>query len=89
MSSKISYLKRRNYRASSVYPIYLEYWVNTHTKNKSVSRWQLLEPAILSETVPSNSVNLRSHQHGQNRKKMKPILSRYITFIAFPNMGNR
>ena len=51
-----------------------EYWIcmilGKQTK-KIVSRWQLVEPTILSETVPSNSINLRSHQHGQHRKSWK------------------
>ena len=48
-----------------------EYWIcmilGEQTK-KIVSRCQLVEPAILSETVPSNSINLPSHKHGQHRK---------------------
>ena len=49
---------------------YVWYWVNK--QKKIVSRWQLVEPAILSETFPWNSINERSHQHGQHRKNWKP-----------------
>ena len=44
------------------------------TKKKLVSPDDslIVESAILSKTVPSASVNLRSHKHGQNRKKWKP-----------------
>ena len=57
--------------------------LSEQTKNFNIPRCPSVKPVILSETVLSNSVNLRSHQHGQNRKYWKPILSVYITFIVF------
>ena len=71
MSSKISKLKRRKYRDPSVYPIYLEYWLNKQKKN-SVSRWLLLEPAILSELFRQIQLICAHISMDKTEKKWKP-----------------
>ena len=51
-------------------------------QKKCVSRWQLVEPAILSETVPSNSVNLhqgRSQGGGSWGARDAPFCKPFLT----------